>query len=1504
MMDTAVQPAWGRGPPSKPPGPGPGAVFRRPPGTGGGRLLNGGARVSPGRRLSAAASLPLLLQDPDEEEDEAPSLNNILDAVPGLEVPDDEVAPSPRPRRPPTPPPRTTPLRTATPTSSPPPTPTYCSDLYYCKPWPAALGERPELRRTSPRQPRPEPRLDPLPPPPRLPDHFDEKQYLANRQLRRRSHHQLEDGCPLQQWSSFLDKQPPPPPPRAQARRGRVPPARSQSLRTPRPPPYILRQESPARLCPSRKGAATVDTSPSPCRTDPACWTPPPPPTADSPLEPLPPIDLAVGGEPVGRVRRFLRAFHRELGGRDPPHAPPWAPPLPPGTTAPQRMDPAVCILTGDTQRVDIRLEQILSPVRTADGGVLEAPRRVLVEAGPAMGKTTLALRLLAAWADGAPWIPPDVTLAFLVPLRELRGNTLAAYLGKQLLPKSAVPANFDKIWRTIMGLEERLLFVLDGYDEAVRGYPGVPGGREALGDALDLLEGRLLKEARVVLTCGSGWAHEVASSMQRRVLLSGLQWPQVESLSRTFFNDDDMADRFLDALAASEDTLQPLARAPLGWMALCSLFQDVQDLPEDPLQLHQALFRCVVRRSLARRGQTLLPPVSPALSDIPPHSRKVLADLGRLALVAMKDDRVMYTDNELRVHCGSAAGVASLGFLCRGLNFGRAAASRRAMEFYTPVFRSMAEFLAAYYMASVASYANILRRDLQLLPGLSEALSAGLGEQTGGPAETVLLFLLGLLGRRGHLVLGQFSPLDATPRSVFPLLRAAGPSEDNVDAACRLLGAAAGPGPDQGVQATVHCRELELEGWACVLRTPSCTLASLELVVAADGDGRLEPLFSALSANRSVRSVRVSTLLGHELSAHQLHRLAKQLHAVLSRARTHAFELVVACLEESAHDRFQCLVDALCTGLRSPSCAVARLLVDINLNCAQLQQLLSALRGSAVRTLQLPHLGCGSAGLRALTQHLRAHHAIDALSLAGSWGARNHGASESGGSMGSGGSGSCFSSLPRGALGLHGSLSRPATLPRQPLAAHILGLGPGPTPGGGATDSGYGSADTKRGSDSLLWRGQATGALPVCDVASHAGSGFHDVFDAIRDASCQLRNLNVSKCLLSPGDATCLGAAVRGGSLTALRLEGAARLWEVLPALLALAADPPLQLLDASSPRLSLPDGPAQQVFTALAKNANLRLLSLDGWTFRFEEEATLRGLLTLLSRTGIRDLSLSGCRLHCAGTGLGVGRSDAELQGMLLSALAASAPDLPASLACTELLFLRLAGLQVWVRDRVALRGPQLLPFLRGLGSLRELDLSAEREDAAGPGTPGPGQPGPLVIDDKALASFWAGLAESLRSLQTLHIAHWRLRLDDPERTLRAVAKSMRSCPLVCLRADGLVACDANRVPLEHLFLQTASANLCCLGRLGLSGVTLSPGQATALGRHIRDRFPGASLSLQVANVASASVCALMAALQDGGKVDVSCLAGSPPQLRVNRVVSAPKARRFRTRFASLRD
>lgn len=94
-----------------------------------------------------------------------------------------------------------------------------------------------------------------------------------------------------------------------------------------------------------------------------------------------------------------------------------------------------------------------------------------------------------------------------------------------------------------------------------------------------------------------------------------------------------------------------------------------------------------------------------------------------------------------------------------------------------------------------------------------------------------------------------------------------------------------------------------------------------------------------------------------------------------------------------------------------------------------------------------------------------------------------------------------CYSSLPRGALAAYGSLTRPATLPRLPLG---LGLGPAPTTGNGPLPQNDRDRDSngssKRNSDSVLChRLPLLHPLPTCDVSSHQGTGFHEIFNAIR---------------------------------------------------------------------------------------------------------------------------------------------------------------------------------------------------------------------------------------------------------------------------------------------------------------------------------------------------------------------------------------------------------------------
>ncbi|XP_016837817.1 uncharacterized protein LOC100677826 isoform X2 [Nasonia vitripennis] len=1197
--------------------------------------------------------------------------------------------------------------------------------------------------------------------------------------------------------------------------------------------------------------------------------------------------------DPLARLLRHLKSFYRELGTREPAHLPHWASALPGGTLCPAHFQPHLQIVHKSEQEhrlENIRMEQIFAPL--GDGSISEAPRRVSVEGGPGSGRTSLCLRLLYQWAtqpgeSGESGESGGPALALIVPLRELRGGGLLSYLARELFPRGGPLAEaIQQVWRTLQLLEDRLLFLLDGYDECARA---------SLGEAAELLEGRLFPEARLLLTCAPGDAAALGPLVQRRLHLAGLEWARVERLCVAYFIHNDLAERaceFLEVLNVQPLAVRQLAQHPLGWLMLCLLYQDRGRLPEETSALVQAAVRSLVKRSLE--------PAVPRDEEIPAHCRKRLEDFGRLALAGLREGRTCYPEAELRTR-GGGLEVARLGFLSKGPSLGQ----RRKSELYTPIHLGVAEFLAAYYLSSIAQYANILRRELEGLP------------------PGILGHLAGLLGPRSHLVLNQLCPLELPARGLFSLLRAAGPSEGNVAAVCRLLGAGPGFGPapsERPPAPLVHTTPLELEGWARILESPACGLEALEVVFQLERGSEpshLDEFFGALAGNESVRLVRITSLLGHEFPADEVLRLAGHVRSVLGKRRLREFELVVTCLEESAHDRLECVVSALCRALGQASSQLSRLVLDMNLSGEQLSRVCDSLRHcKQVQALHLPHLGCGCEGLASVAELLKERPLL-ALNLAGSWAAKSEDPSSSGISMGSGsGSGSsgcasstlgslpasgrCYSSLPRGALAAYGGSNRPATLPRLPLGLGLPGTAAGGGGGGGGSsssgnngslpserDSSNGSS--KRNSDSLLCHRVPTlHPQPACDLVSHQGTGFHEIFNAIREPNCKLRSLNVSKCLLGGLDACCLAETIRRArNLDAVRAAGASRPADVMPLVLALAEAPCLQLLDLASPRLALDDHPCRLLCHALARNSTLRLLSLEGWTFRIEESETLSVFSELLRCTSVRELSLCNARLHLAvheGPLSRLGRRDdagAEL-------LRAAAPP-----ACPDVLFLRLAGFQVTVNDRVALRGPLLLPFLAGFTGLSELDLSLDKSTVGG----GSGSGSSLLsIDDRTLIQFFGCLGSSFRGLQSLRINFWRVSLDESEKTLRQVGKQLRNClSLSFLKASGLVVTDSSKkTRQEHGLIQAFLGNLHSLAWLCLDGVELTESQATAVGKCLRERFAGPSLEISAKDVQVRALKALVASVEEAGKAEVLYAGGAACRLKITKLHKSTKARK----------
>lgn len=218
-----------------------------------------------------------------------------------------------------------------------------------------------------------------------------------------------------------------------------------------------------------------------------------------------------------------------------------------------------------------------------------------------------------------------------------------------------------------------------------------------------------------------------------------------------------------------------------------------------------------------------------------------------------------------------------------------------------------------------------------------------------------------------------------------------------------------------------------------------------------------------------------------------------------------------------------------------------------------------------------------------------------------------------------------------------------------------------------------------------------------------------------------------------------------------------------------------------------------------------------------------------------------------------------------------------------------------QVTVNDRLALRGPLLLPFLAGFTALSELDLSLDKSTIGG------SSGSLLFIDDKILQQFFACFSSHFKNLQSLRINFWRITLEDSEKTMRQIAKYLKLCNLSFLKANGLIVTDsAKKVQMEHVFVQTILTHLQYLTWLCLDGVDLTESQASSIGKCVRDRFPGTSLEISAKDVHVKSVKALVAAIEEGGRAEVVYTGGSNCRLKITKVQKSGKGKKkWRTRL-----
>lgn len=663
---------------------------------------------------------------------------------------------------------------------------------------------------------------------------------------------------------------------------------------------------------------------------------------------------------------------------------------------------------------------------------------------------------------------------------------------------------------------------------------------------------------------------------VQRHVKYEGLAWGKSASLLSN--GQWRTQSRLLETVQQSPH-LRTVARTPLGCLALAAIYEVCNgDVPTDEIDVVESIMTCVA----------------------PDAQQTHIAELGRLALFSLKTKRTTMTTAEIKMYCSNPDSTI-LNCLEKAQLFGKTAKKKNEC-IYTPICAGIIELLAANYIASLANRPGLLAAEIT---GLS------LNDEVEPEILKVLTFAMSLLGSRAHILLSKLTPLWLSPQTVFSLALSGGDSTANLNALCDLLGISKTPSisplETNPIWVQIRSTPVELQGWAMALKSENCTLKNLELNYQIDKNTLLESrnsldiFLDSLAFNESVSTLRITSLIENDAKETEINIIANCVSRALVKPRLENFELILTLLEEDPPVlKLQSVVTALCRSMPHQT-KVTSMLLDLGLCTSQLVQIGAVLEKCPnVTRLSLPHLRCERGAVNALASLLKARP-LASLALSSCWGVRDDLPSSSGVSMSSGSStgtsvmlkqssltnapsprsfqSGLFSSLPRGALVPGNGTGRSATLPRQPLD-----LPP-----------------DKRSSDSVV--SKTWYPMPACDGGPHNSGTLHDLLLAAREPYSRLHGLDLSKAQLSLEDSMCLGETVRvSNQLHSIKLEGSSRMSEVLPTLLGCGESVSLQMMSLASTRLVLEDGATAMAARSLANCVSLRLLSLDGWSFRVD--------------------------------------------------------------------------------------------------------------------------------------------------------------------------------------------------------------------------------------------------------------------------------------------------------------